>query len=92
MVSSYTSTPVASRPASRAEDVEPEPERVPPPPAEPPHVQRQPSSQRPWENLLGEATSYVAPSRLDDGPGSSKATSRRNRNRGKGKEKSQNPQ
>lgn len=87
MVSSYTSTPVASRPASRAEDLEPEPERVPPPPAKPAHLETRLDPKRPWENLLGESIAYVPPSRLDDGPGGSKTTSSRNRNRGKGKGK-----
>ncbi|KAF5328193.1 hypothetical protein D9619_013384 [Psilocybe cf. subviscida] len=87
MVSSYTSTPVTSRPASRAETVEPEPERVPPPHAEPLHAPGQPESRRPWENLLGESITYVPPSRLDDGAGGSKTPSRRNRNHDEGKGK-----
>lgn len=87
VVSSYTTTPVASRPASRTGDEvhEEEPTRVPPPPATPAHADRQPAPNRPYENLLGWAVSYVPLSRIDDGGNAKGASSRRKRG-GKQKE------
>jgi len=86
VVSSYTTTPVQSRPASRNEVIEDEPERIPHPAQEPFHASTTPRSNRPWENLIHEAVSYKQKSRLDD-DGSSKGPSRRKRaNKAKGKE------
>jgi len=90
LVSSYTTTPVTSRPASRTGDAvhEEEPIRVPPPPPEPTHAKRLPSPGRPYENLLGGAVSYVPPSRVDGARNAEAIPSRRRRgNNKKGKEK-----
>lgn len=85
LVSSYTTTPVPSRPVSRNEDAE-EPHRVPHPPLQPPYAPQAPSSQRPWENLIDGAVAYQHPSRLD-GKGESTPSNRRQRgNKFKGKE------
>jgi len=89
VVSSYTTTPVTSRPASRTGDElhEEEPTRVPPPPPTPAHAGRQPTPSRPYENLVGWAVSYVPPSRIDNGGNTKGASSRRKRGNNKGKEK-----
>ncbi|KAF8958672.1 hypothetical protein BDZ97DRAFT_1588318, partial [Flammula alnicola] len=64
LVSSYTTTPVSSRPVSRNEEAEEkEPRRIPPPPSEPTHADRRPSSHRLWENLIQVAVTYQQPSR-----------------------------
>ncbi|KAF9480383.1 hypothetical protein BDN70DRAFT_920562 [Pholiota conissans] len=81
LVSSYTTTPVQSRPVSRGEDAEEEPNRVPPPPAKPPCAPRAPSSKRPWENLIDGPVSYQPPARLDDD--SAKPSRRRRKPKGK---------
>ncbi|KAF8175314.1 hypothetical protein BJ912DRAFT_36767 [Pholiota molesta] len=85
LVSSYTTTPVPSRPVSRNEDAE-EPQRVPHPPLQPPYAPQAPSSQRPWENLIDGSVAYQQRSRLDDESASKPSTRRRRGNKMKGKE------
>ena len=82
LVSSYTTTPVASRPASRNDSpkqIEEVVHRVPAPPSVPTHALRTPSATRPWENLLDESVTYQPPARLSDGPDGSKSNSARKR-------------
>ena len=88
LVSSYTSTPVSSRPASRTGDEahDEEPIRVPPPPLTPAHADRQPSLTRPYENLLGWSVSYVPPSRIDDGGNGKSASSHKKGGEGEERE------
>lgn len=85
LVSSYTTTPVSSRPVSRNEDrpVQDDVHRVPPPSLTPTVPDKKPNPDRPWENLLHGAVTYHPPKRLDD---AKDTPSRRKRNRGKGKE------
>ncbi|KAF8160028.1 hypothetical protein B0H34DRAFT_705881 [Crassisporium funariophilum] len=89
VVSSYTSTPVSSRPVSRNEDIAEEPIRVPPPPPAPKHAHDRPTRERPWENLIKGGVTYVPRQRLDDdGETPKPQSSRRKRgnNKDKGKE------
>lgn len=58
IVSSYTTTPNPSRPASRAE-AEEEPVRVPPPPKEVAFSRAQRPANRPWQNLDDVDLMYV---------------------------------
>ncbi|KDR66131.1 hypothetical protein GALMADRAFT_259814 [Galerina marginata CBS 339.88] len=88
VVSSYTSTPVHSRPASRNEDVEEEPIRVPRPPPEPTHADRTPQPSRPWENLIHGAVTYKPRLRVDDDTTPKGPSRRRRGNKGKEKETS----
>ncbi|KAF9223880.1 hypothetical protein BS17DRAFT_662995, partial [Gyrodon lividus] len=60
-VSSYTNTPVPSRPASRAEDVPLEDQRVPAPPSGINYVKLPPDPSRPWRNVRAGELRYVAP-------------------------------
>ncbi|EGO24298.1 hypothetical protein SERLADRAFT_389286 [Serpula lacrymans var. lacrymans S7.9] len=60
IVSSYTSTPVPSRPVSRAEEEEEEPERVPAPPLVPSYTIKRPPNQ-PWQNTRGVQAQYIPP-------------------------------
>ncbi|KAK0431965.1 hypothetical protein EV421DRAFT_1911370 [Armillaria borealis] len=55
-VSSYTNTPVHSRPETPAEE---EPLRVPPPPSEMLYAKRKVDPSRPFANYVGEAARYV---------------------------------
>lgn len=55
-VSSYTNTPVHSRPETPAEE---EPLRVPPPPSEVVYAKRKVDPSRPFANYIGEAARYV---------------------------------
>ncbi|KAJ7159792.1 hypothetical protein C8R46DRAFT_851262, partial [Mycena filopes] len=60
-VSSFTSTPVQSRPASRAESIEDEPVRVGGPPAEVPFAAAAKLNPlRPWMDLSGGGAVYIA--------------------------------
>ncbi|PPQ87905.1 hypothetical protein CVT25_001247 [Psilocybe cyanescens] len=92
VVSSYTTTPVASRPSSRntnnANDLEDGiPPRVPAP--APPSPEPRASAERPWQNFVHGSATYKPPTRLDDEQGASGATSSSRRRRGnKGKDKS----
>jgi len=83
VISSYTSTPVHSRPVSRNEDVEEEPIRVPRPPPEPTHADRQPKPDRPWENLIHGGVTYRPRLRLDDDTTPKSQPRRRRGNKGK---------
>ncbi|KAJ7607564.1 hypothetical protein FB45DRAFT_947921 [Roridomyces roridus] len=96
-LSSFTTTPVSSRPASRAESVEEEPIRVPPPPADVPHCEAAKiDTSRPWRDLSGQGAVYIAAPLLDssgaDGNGGSKrrrkAKAKENRDGGEGGEAS----
>ncbi|CAA7269860.1 unnamed protein product [Cyclocybe aegerita] len=92
-VSSFTTSPVPSRPISRNEPKEDEDEfagtRVPAPDGLPPHANRRPSQGRPWENLIKGGITYKPPARVDEGgtgEGGLKSSRRRRGNKGKGKE------
>ncbi|KAJ3507693.1 hypothetical protein NLJ89_g6163 [Agrocybe chaxingu] len=91
-VSSFTTSPVPSRPISRNEPKEDEDEfagtRVPAPDGEPPHANRRPSQGRPWENLIKGGITYRPSAKVDrGGTGEGSKSSRRRRgNKGKGKE------
>lgn len=86
LVSSYTSTPVSSRPASRSgtEDGELPIVRVPPPPAEVIYVHSAIDPARPWANLRTESPKYVALPAQTEGPSSNRKGRRK---KGKGKDK-----
>ncbi|KAJ3785615.1 hypothetical protein GGU10DRAFT_268821 [Lentinula aff. detonsa] len=62
LLSSYTSTPASSRPASRSEteDEEAAIARIPPPSAEVPFARSSVDPTRPWSNLLNGNPEYVA--------------------------------
>lgn len=97
LVSSYTTTPVASRPASRNDspkEIEVIVNRVPPPPSAPPHALRAPSATRPWENFLDDSVTYQLPARLGDdadGPQSSSRRKRGGKVKAQGKENASTP-
>ncbi|KIK95284.1 hypothetical protein PAXRUDRAFT_393342 [Paxillus rubicundulus Ve08.2h10] len=59
-VTSYTNTPAPSRPASRAEDVKEEEQRVPAPSPGISYVKEPPDPSRPWRNVRAGELSYVA--------------------------------
>lgn len=86
IVSSYTTTPVPSRPVSRAESVEEEPHRIPPPPSDVEHVKAVIDESRPWRNLKDLNVNYIPPIRVDDEGTGSRVGKRSRRNRGKAKE------
>ena len=88
VVSSYTTTPVQSRPVSRSESIEEEAKgRVLKPSQEPPYSKEKVKPDRPWENLLSEGATYRPRSRLDDGADPAPSSSRRRkRNRPKNEE------
>lgn len=87
IVSSYTTTPASSRPASRA-DTEEEPIRVPPPLTEVSFVKRHPDPARPWENLRGAGARYIPPARVEI-DNDSKGSGRKGKG-GKGKNRGSN--
>ncbi|PBK91858.1 hypothetical protein ARMGADRAFT_1166053 [Armillaria gallica] len=68
-VSSYTSTPVHSRPETPAEE---EPVRVPPPPSEVVHAKRKVDPSRPFANYVGESARYVPDKTKTKGKGKGK--------------------
>ena len=82
VVSSYT--PVL--PTSNTDQIEDEPDRIPPPPPEPLFSRILPTSDRPWENLMKGASTYVPKHRLDDDGNTHQSQSHRKRNKGKKKE------
>ena len=82
VVSSYT--PVL--PASKADELEDEPDRIPSPPSEPLFSHVLPTPDRPWENLIKGASTYIPKHSLGDDGSSHQAQSRRKRNKGKKKE------
>lgn len=86
IVSSYTTTPVSSRPVSRAESEEEEPIRVPPPPTEVVHSTKRVGHSRPWENLGDCRLEYVPLARVDVQGGSKVPGKKGRNNKGKGKE------
>ncbi|KAH7930197.1 hypothetical protein BV22DRAFT_1001136 [Leucogyrophana mollusca] len=83
-LSSYTNTPVPSRPASRAEDVDDEPRRVSAPPPDPPHAKGKPDPSHPWQNMRAGSIRYIPlpPSQSPPGAGSSATGKRSRRNKG----------
>ncbi|KAK7061828.1 zf-C2HC5 domain-containing protein [Favolaschia claudopus] len=85
-VSSFTkASPSPSRPASRAESVEDEPVRVPPPPPTVPFsAAAKFDSSRPWMDLSGGGAVYIPPPNLD-ADDDTRGISQRRRNRGKKK-------
>jgi len=90
LVSSYTSTPASSRPASRSEtEIEEERAaavvRVPPPSAEVVFAKSRVDPIRPWANLRDGSPMYVAPHVAEVGSSSS-STRKGKQKKGKGKE------
>jgi len=77
VVVSYT--PVL--PISNTVELEDEPDRIPPPPSEPLFSRVLPTPDRPWENLIKGASTYIPKHRLDDDTDQSQ--SHRKRNKGK---------
>ncbi|KAJ3893665.1 hypothetical protein GG344DRAFT_42867 [Lentinula edodes] len=79
LLSSYTSTPASSRPASRSEteDEEAAIMRIPPPSTEVNFARGSIDPARPWANLVNENPEYVSP------PTQGEPASRRRRRKGK---------
>ena len=82
VVSSYT--PVL--PTSNSDELEDEPNRIPPPPSDPLFSRILPTRDRPWENLMKGASTYIPKHRLDDDGNTHQSQSHRKRNKGKKKE------
>ena len=82
VVSSYT--PVL--PTSKSDEVEDEPDRIPPPPSEPLFSRILPTRDRPWENLVKGASTYIPKHDLVDDGNTHQSQSHRKRNKGKMKE------
>ena len=80
VVSSYT----PALPVSNTDEPEDEIDRVPHPPSEPLFSRTLLTCDRPWENLIKGASTYIPKHRLDDDPHQSQ--SYRKRNKGKRKE------
>ncbi|KAI5996776.1 hypothetical protein EDC04DRAFT_3075673 [Pisolithus marmoratus] len=57
-VSSYTNTPISSRPPSPAPE---EPRRLPPPPREISYVKQPPDPEHPWKNMQFPDLQYIPP-------------------------------
>ncbi|KAJ7483877.1 hypothetical protein B0H11DRAFT_1723270 [Mycena galericulata] len=83
-VSSFTTTPVSSRPVSRAEFIEEEPVRVAKPPSEVPFAAAAKQDPlRPWKDLGGGGAIYIHAPNLDGDDDEAKASGKkRRRNRG----------
>lgn len=82
-ISSFPNTPVASRPVSRAESEEDEPNRVPRPQSEVTFAKRPVDPNRPWVDLMGSGAKYVPdPTSVSE----TKLKGKSRRNRGKAKE------
>jgi len=79
VVSSYT----AALPASKTDDLEDEPDRIPPPPPEPLCAPVLPTRDRPWENLMKGVSTYVPKYRLDNDGSTRQSRSHGKRNKGK---------
>ena len=84
VVSSYT--PVLLTSNSNERQVEEEPDRVPPPPSDPLFSRTLPTPDRPWENLVKGASTYIRKHGLDDDGNTHQSQSHRKRNKGKKKE------
>jgi len=82
VVSSYTSV----LPTSNADQLEDEPDRIPPPPSDPLFSRILPTRDRPWENLMKGASTYIPKPFLDDDGNTHQSQSSRKRNKGKKKE------
>ena len=82
VVSSYT--PVL--PTSNSDELEDEPDRIPPPPSDPLYSRTLPTRDRPWENLVKGASTYIRKHSLDDDGNIHQSQSHRKRNKGKKKE------
>ena len=78
VVSSYT--PVL--PASNTDELEDEPDRIPPPPSDPLFSRILPTRDRPWENLMKGASTYIPKHDLDDDGNTQQSKSHRKRSRG----------
>ena len=82
VVSSYT--PVL--PTSNTDELEDEPDRIPPPPSDPLFSRILPTRDRPWENLMKGAATYIPkPGLVDDG-NTHQSQSHKKRDKGKMKE------
>lgn len=81
MVSSYT--PVL--PTSKSDELEEEPDRIPPPPPDPLFSRILPTHVRPWENLMKGASTYIPKQHLVDDENTPQTQSHRKRNKGKKK-------
>jgi len=84
VVSSYT--PLTVLPTSNSDDLEEEPDRVPPPPSDPLFSRILPTPDRPWENLVKGASTYIRKHGLDDDGSTHQPQSHRKRNKAKKKE------
>ena len=62
VVSSYT----PALPTPKTDELEDEPDRIPPPPSEPVFSCISPTHERPWKNLIKGASTYIPKQRLDD--------------------------
>ena len=82
VVSSYT----PALPTSNTDELEDEPDRIPPPPSEPLFSRIPPTRDRPWENLLKGSSTYIRKHGLDDDGNTHQSQSNRKRNKGKKKE------
>ena len=91
VVSSFTPALVPP-PETDGLEEEDEPNRIPPPPSEPLFSRVLPNQDRPWENLIKGASTYIPKHRLDDDDGNlhqSRSHRKRNKEKAKGKEKEQ---
>jgi len=79
VVSSYAPT----LPAPKSDQLEDEPDRILPPPSEPLFSRALPTRDRPWENLLKGASTYIPKHRLDDDRNTHQSLSHLKRNKGK---------
>lgn len=82
VVSSYK--PVLPTPNS--DELEDEPDRIPPPSSGPLFSRILPTRDRPWENLVKGASTYIRKHGLDDDGNTHQSQSHRKRNKGKKKE------
>jgi hypothetical protein len=82
VVSSYT--PVL--PTSNTDELEDEPDHIPPPPSDPLFSRILPTRDRPWENLMKGASTYIPKHRLDNDGNIHQSQSHKKQNKGKKKE------
>jgi len=82
VVSSYK--PVLPTPNS--DELEDEPDRIPQPSSDPLFSRTLPTRDRPWENLVKGASTYIRKHSLDDDGNTHQSQSHRKRNKGKKKE------
>ncbi|KAF8812891.1 hypothetical protein BYT27DRAFT_7158930 [Phlegmacium glaucopus] len=79
VISSYK----PASPASKTDELEDEPDRVPPPPAEPLCSRVKSTRDRPWENLMKGVSTYIPRYRLDSDASTHQPRSHRKRQKGK---------